>query len=184
VYACFLLFAFCLPRPFIKFEYMFCTRILSCLDKLVESKKGDLYEDKDGCSDEVWVPPPVGIMPLGTGNDLARCLGWGGGYRTWRHVGVVGMLSEVANASVALLDRWTITFRESASLPASRDDNNNNDALVSAGKKLLLSPRTVAVKALARAGGAFADITSQGQGRASTKTMNNYLGIGVSRNIK
>ena len=47
--------------------------------------------------------PPVGILPLGTGNDLARVFGWGGRYDD----ALVKRLSKaLKTAEPALLDRW------------------------------------------------------------------------------
>ncbi|KAM4555285.1 diacylglycerol kinase theta isoform 1-T1 [Odontesthes bonariensis] len=49
--------------------------------------------------------PPIGIVPLGTGNDLARILRWGTGYsgEDPHHI-----LASVDEADEVLMDRWTI----------------------------------------------------------------------------
>ncbi|XP_053284682.1 diacylglycerol kinase theta [Pleuronectes platessa] len=49
--------------------------------------------------------PPIGIVPLGTGNDLARILRWGPGYSSEdpHHI-----LVSVDEADEVLMDRWTI----------------------------------------------------------------------------
>ena len=52
----------------------------------------------------------VAILPLGTGNDLARELGWGGGGRRGAHTQLVQLLTDVERAQVTLLDRWSVRF--------------------------------------------------------------------------
>lgn len=52
--------------------------------------------------------PPLAVLPLGTGNDLARTFGWGGGYTG---SSILPVLQQVGRAHVELLDRWTVACR-------------------------------------------------------------------------
>lgn len=59
-------------------------------------------------------PPPVGILPAGTGNDLARVLSWGSGLgAVERRGGLYTILHNIEHAAVTLLDRWKITIKNS-----------------------------------------------------------------------
>ncbi|XP_024611374.1 diacylglycerol kinase eta isoform X3 [Neophocaena asiaeorientalis asiaeorientalis] len=57
----------------------------------------------------------LGVLPLGTGNDLARVLGWGGSYDDDTQLPQI--LEKLERASTKMLDRWSIMTYE-LKLPA------------------------------------------------------------------
>ncbi|KAK4790779.1 hypothetical protein SAY86_031192 [Trapa natans] len=58
-------------------------------------------------------PPPVAILPLGTGNDLSRVLRWGKGFSGGdSHGGLNALLQDINQAAITMLDRWKVNITE------------------------------------------------------------------------
>ncbi|KAL3148265.1 hypothetical protein ABBQ38_013732 [Trebouxia sp. C0009 RCD-2024] len=118
--------------------------IMSCIDSIQASME-----------DEEWVPPAIALLPLGTGNDLARCLNWGGGLGGFHSRGLSAVLQDIERSTVALLDRWDIKI--APQLPPGKKSSKNQ-------------LRRTASKMQGR---------KEEPEKAEHKAMNNYLGIGV-----
>lgn len=116
--------------------------VLSCLDNVSQDAK---------CQS-----PPMAIVPLGTGNDLARVLRWGAGYTGAEEP--INLLRDVIEAEEITLDRWTVVFHS--------DENKELDDL----KRQL----SIAV-----------NISQANTNEDNTEifVMNNYFGIGIDADV-
>ena len=92
--------------------------IMSALDKLSLERK--------------W--PPIAILPLGTGNDLAWVHGWGGGYA---NEPLPLILERVQESYTSLLDRWQLSIVSPSGKKRGKNSTKRRMKKVEMKKKII-----------------------------------------------
>ncbi|KAF0311441.1 Diacylglycerol kinase zeta [Amphibalanus amphitrite] len=67
-------------------------------------------------------PPAIAVLPLGTGNDLARALGWGGGYTDEP---ISKILCNISEGEEQDLDRWEAIVTKNEDAEPSEEGKDN-----------------------------------------------------------
>ncbi|CDW55865.1 DAGK cat and RA and DAGK acc and C1 1 domain cont aining protein [Trichuris trichiura] len=104
--------------------------------------------------ESVCSSPPCALLPLGTGNDLARVLRWGSGYSGQDEP--LQILKDVIDAEEVCLDRWAVVFhpQEPSELPSNVEQNPDRELPMSNPEE-----------------------------QTSMIIMNNYFGIGLDADV-
>ncbi|CAF3422029.1 unnamed protein product [Rotaria sp. Silwood1] len=144
--------------------------VLSCLDNVGQ--------------DALCQSPPVGIVPLGTGNDLARVLRWGSGYTGGEEP--LSLLRDIVEAEEIKLDRWTVVFHQDQDKRLPNVPEINSGKSTSAVRKseenrkhirqLNLPPPSIILPIVSQEGSTSEDKTEM-------FVMNNYFGLGLDADI-
>ncbi|XP_034253198.1 diacylglycerol kinase theta isoform X2 [Thrips palmi] len=120
--------------------------VLQCLDNVGQDSE---------CSS-----PACAIVPLGTGNDLARVLRWGSGYTGGEDP--LNLLRDVIDAEEIRLDRWTVVFH-----PEDKGDEKSNANSTGPAVKC----RVPSVQ------------PTGSEDNTQIFVMNNYFGIGIDADL-
>lgn len=77
--------------------------------------------------------PAIGIIPLGTGNDLSRSLNWGGKYRDKP---LRKVILDIAKADAVFMDRWMLTVTPFCGGPPETDLSSASGIVKTTDEKL------------------------------------------------
>ncbi|XP_055697745.1 diacylglycerol kinase theta isoform X5 [Phlebotomus papatasi] len=140
--------------------------VLQCLDNVGQDSE---------CSS-----PPCAIVPLGTGNDLARVLRWGPGYTGGEDP--LNLLRDVIEAEEIRLDRWTVVFHpedkpEDAAQKAPSNSTGKKKKKVHTAQPSQQNQQ-LHLAAIANQGGG-----AQSEDNSQIFVMNNYFGIGIDADL-
>ncbi|XP_044743497.1 diacylglycerol kinase theta isoform X3 [Chrysoperla carnea] len=157
--------------------------VLQCLDNVGQDSE---------CSS-----PACAIVPLGTGNDLARVLRWGPGYTGGEDP--LNLLRDVIDAEEIRLDRWTVVFHpEDKTIDTSTIDNTSTGGGGGGGANTNYNTSSSGGGANTGSGGGSVPgsnmLTKQvinttvttgstSEDNSQIFVMNNYFGIGIDADL-